>query len=141
MCPKVHISRGRKRNTRVHLVGSPGQVNQKPEVESWTVWDSLAVGLQCNLKVTILFFFLLYFTLQYCIDFAIHQHESAMGVHVLSILNPASHLPSHTISLGHPCWISLQSKGLSRIFSKNTVQKNQFFAARPSLWSNSHIHS
>ena len=54
MCPKVHISRGRKRDTRVHLVGSPGPVNQKPEVESWTVWDSHTVGLQYNLKLTIL---------------------------------------------------------------------------------------
>ena len=38
-------------------------------------------------------------------------------------------------------WISLQSKGLSRVFSNATVQKCQFFDAQPSLWSNSHIHT
>ena len=38
-------------------------------------------------------------------------------------------------------WISLQSKGLSRVFSNTTVQKHQFFSAQPSLWSNSHIHT
>ena len=37
-------------------------------------------------------------------------------------------------------WISLQSKGLSRIFSNTTVQKHQFFSAQPSSQSNSHIH-
>ena len=34
--------------------------------------------------------------------------------------------------------ISLLSKGLSSLFSNNTVQKHQFFDAQPSLWSNSH---
>ena len=38
-------------------------------------------------------------------------------------------------------WISLQSKGLSRVFSKTTVQKHQFFSAQLSLESNSHIHT
>ena len=38
-------------------------------------------------------------------------------------------------------WISLQSKGLSRVFSNTTVQKNQFFGAQLSSWSNSHIHT
>ena len=37
-------------------------------------------------------------------------------------------------------WISLQSKGLSGVFSNTTVQKHQFFGAQPSLWSKSHIH-
>ena len=37
--------------------------------------------------------------------------------------------------------ISLQSKGLSRVFSSTTVQKHQFFSAQLSLWSNSHIHT
>ena len=43
--------------------------------------------------------------------------------------------------LGWTGWISLQSKGLSRIFSNTTVQKHQFFGAQLSLWSNSHIHT
>ena len=38
-------------------------------------------------------------------------------------------------------WISLQSKGLSRVFSNTTVQKHQFFGAQLSLESNSHIHT
>ena len=41
--------------------------------------------------------------------------------------------------LGSSGWISLQSKGLSRVFSNTTVQKHQFFSVQPSLWSNSHI--
>ena len=38
-------------------------------------------------------------------------------------------------------WISLQSKGLSRVFSNTTVQKHQFFGAQLSLWYSSHIHT
>ena len=38
-------------------------------------------------------------------------------------------------------WISLQSKGLSRVFSNTTVQKHQFFGIQPSSQSNSHIHT
>ena len=38
-------------------------------------------------------------------------------------------------------WISLQSKGLSRVFLNVTVQKHQFFGAQPSSQSNSHIHT
>ena len=43
--------------------------------------------------------------------------------------------------LGWTGWISLQSKGLSRVFSNTTVQKHQFFSAQLSYWSNSHIHT
>ena len=45
------------------------------------------------------------------------------------------------VSLGLTCLISLQSKGLSRVFSNTTVQKHQFFGTQPSLWSNSHIYT
>ena len=38
-------------------------------------------------------------------------------------------------------WISLHSKGLSRVFSNTTVRKHQFFGAQPSSQSNSHIHT
>ena len=38
-------------------------------------------------------------------------------------------------------FISLQSKGLSRVFPSTTVQNHQFFSTEPSLWSNSHIHT
>ena len=43
--------------------------------------------------------------------------------------------------LGWTGWISLQSKGLLRVFSNTRVQKHQFFSTQPSLWSNSHIHT
>ena len=43
--------------------------------------------------------------------------------------------------LGWTGWISLKSKGLSRVFSNTTVQKHQFFGAQLSLYSNSHIHT
>ena len=43
--------------------------------------------------------------------------------------------------LGWTGWISLQSKGLLRVFSNTTVQKHQFFGAQPSSQSSSHIHT
>ena len=53
-------------------------------------------------------------------------------------------LPTNTQDwspLGWTAWISLQSKGLSRVFSNTTVQKHQFFGAQLSLQSNYHIHT
>ena len=55
----------------------------------------------------------------------------------------ASFLPKNTQDwspLEWTSWISLQSKGLSRVFSNTTVQKHQFFSAQLSSQSNSHIH-
>ena len=62
-----------------------------------------------------------------------------------SIVVPAStsFLPMNTQdwSLEWTGWISLQSKGLSRVFSNTTVQKHQFFVTQLSSQSNSHIHT
>ena len=56
----------------------------------------------------------------------------------------ASVLPMNTqdwLPLGGNGWISLQSKGLSRVFSNTTVQKHQFFCTQLSSQSNSPIHT
>ena len=42
--------------------------------------------------------------------------------------------------LGLTGWISLQSKGLSRVFSNTTVRKHQFFCTQLSLWSISYLY-
>ena len=47
----------------------------------------------------------------------------------------------YSFSLGWMGWISLQSKGLSRVFSNTTVQKHQFLCIQLSLQSNSHTHT
>ena len=65
---------------------------------------------------------------------------------VAKVLVPASAsvLPMDTQDwspLGWTVWISLQSKGLSRVFSNTTVQKHQFFGTQLSSQSNSHIHT
>ena len=55
----------------------------------------------------------------------------------------ASVLPMNTQDLpplGWTGWISLQSKGLSRVFSNTTIQKHQFFGTQLYSQSNSHIH-
>ena len=53
--------------------------------------------------------------------------------------------PSNNIQdwfpLGLTGWISLLSKGLSRVFSSTAVWKHQFFSTQPSLWSTSHIRT
>ena len=56
----------------------------------------------------------------------------------------ASFLPKNTQDwspLEWTVWISLQSKGLSRVFCNTTVQKHQFFHTQLSSQSNSHIHT
>ena len=55
-------------------------------------------------------------------------------------ISPSSEY-SGLISFRMDSLISLQSMGLSGVFSITTTQKHQFFSVQPSLWSNSHIHT
>ena len=66
------------------------------------------------------------------------------GDQSIGVSASASFLPMNTHDrspLGWTGWISLQSKGLSRVFSSNIVQNHQFFGAQLSSQSNSHIHT
>ena len=81
--------------------------------------------------------------------FNITQYESflmskhfASGSQSIGAIASASVLPMSIkdwFPLGLMGMSSLQSKGLSRVFSNTTVQKHQFFGVQSSLWSNSHI--
>ena len=66
------------------------------------------------------------------------------GGQSIEVSASASVLPMNTQDwspLGWTGWISLQSKGLSSIFSSTIVQRHQFFSAQLSSQSNSHIHT
>ena len=69
---------------------------------------------------------------------------SPSGGQIIGVSASTSVLPMNTQDwspLGWTGWITLQSKGLSRVFSNTTVQKPQFFGAQLSLQSNAHIHT
>ena len=61
------------------------------------------------------------------------------GVSASTLVLPMN--TQHWSPLGWTGWISLQSKGLSRVFSNTTVQKHHFFGTQLSSQSNSHIHT
>ena len=68
----------------------------------------------------------------------------ASGGQSIGVSASTSVLPVNTQDwspLGWTSWISLQAKGLSRVFSNTTVQNHQFFGCQLSLQSNSHVHT
>ena len=76
-------------------------------------------------------------------SFQMSQLFTSCGQNI-GVSGSTSVLPMNTQDwspLGWTGWISLQSKGLSRVFSNTTVQKHQFFGAQLSSQSNPHIHT
>ena len=76
-------------------------------------------------------------------SFPISQFFTSGG-QTIGVSASASVLPMNIqnwFPLGWTGLISLQSKGLSRVFSNTTVQRHQYFSAQPSSQSNSHIHT
>ena len=72
------------------------------------------------------------------------SHLFTSGGQSIGVSASASVLPvniQNCFPIGWTGWISLQSTGLSRVFSNTTVQKHQFFGAQLSSQSNSHIHT
>ena len=81
-----------------------------------------------------------------CPRIRVFSNESALYIRWLKYwsFSSASVLPVNMqdwFPLGWTGWISLQSKGLSRVFSNTTVQKHQFFGTQLSSQSNSYIHT
>ena len=71
-------------------------------------------------------------------DSSLHQVGKVLE---FQLQHQSFHEYSGLISFRMDWWISLQSKGLSRVFSNTTVQRYQFFGAQLSLESNSHLHT
>ena len=72
----------------------------------------------------IFFHFIIFLTLQYCIGFAIYQHESATGIHVFPILNPPpSSLPVCMAEVSPDCCVwAFSSCGQWRLLSSCSAQ-------------------
>ena len=83
--------------------------------------------------------------LHHLLEFAqVHVHWVSNAIQSIGALASASVIPVNiqdSFPLGLTGLISLQSRGLSRVFSSTIFQKHQFFSAQHPLWSNSHIHT
>ena len=87
-------------------------------------------------------FLVLYYLPEFCSDSCPVSWLLASGGQSIGASASASVLPMNIqdwFPLVLTSWISLQSKGLLRFFSRTTIRKHQFFDAQPSLWSSCRI--
>ena len=109
----------------------------------WVYTNSCPSGWWCHLTISSYLPLLLLQSFTAARSFPISQFFPSCGQSIRSSAS-ASVLPMNIqdwFPWGLADLISLQSKGLSRVFSNITVQKHQFIGAQLSLWSNFHIHT
>ena len=126
--------------SRVRLFATPWNAALQPPYSSPThgvYWNSCPLSRQWHLTISssVVPFSSCLQSFQTSGSFQMSQLFTSCGQNI-GVSAAASVLPMNTqdsFLLGWTCWISLQSNGLSRVFSNNTVQKHQFFGAQPSL--------
>ena len=116
-----------------------------PPLSPWVCWSSCPLSWCCYLTISTsaaLFSFCLQsfpasgsFPLSW-LSVSAGQSIGASASASVILMNIQGCFP-----LGLTGLISLQSKGLSRIFFSTTIWKHQFFSFQPILWSNSHIRT
>ena len=84
----------------------------------------------CTVSLLLLFFFIYFLTLQYCIGFAIYQYESATGIHVFPVLNPQAYWSG----LPFPSPGDLPDPGIQPVPLACPALVGRFFTSGQHLW-------
>ena len=134
--------------SRVWLFATPGTAAYEASLSftiSWCLLKLISIEFVMSSNHLILCHHLLFLP-PICPSIRVFLNKSTLRMRwpKTGVSDSGSVLPMNTQDwspLGWTDWISLQSKGLSRVFSNTTLQKHQFFHAQPSSQSNSHIHT
>ena len=132
----------------VQLFANPGTAAGQASLSITNTWSllklmSIELVMPSNHLILCHPFFLLLQSFSASGSFLMSQFFTSGGQST-GVSASTSVLPMNTQDwspLGWTDWISLQSKGLLRVFSNTTVQKHQFFSTQLSSQSNSHIHT
>ena len=134
--------------SRVHLFATPWTAAHKASlsiIKSWSLLKLMSIESWCHptISSSVVPFFSCLQSFPASGSFQMSHFFTSGGQHI-GVSASASVLSMNIQDwspLGWAGWISLQSKGLSRVFSNTTVQKHQFFSVQLSSQSNSHIHT
>ena len=134
--------------SHVRLFGTPWTAERQASLsitKSWSLPKLMSIESLMPSNHLILSHLLLFFPSIFP-SIRVFSSESVLHIRCpnIGVSASSSVLPMNIqdlFPLGWTGWICLQSKGLSRVFSKTTVQKHQFFSAQLSLYSGYHIHT